>query len=447
MNRSFLMAALSSAVVLSSLSVSVMAQGISEYAGALGASSATTGAAGRAAGGHRDSVNNLYGGAAGMLNQVSGSGNASSAPSARTTQVTHFRRKEKGANKALASKSAASDDAALQNLLKQRYDLAGNEIPLDPRATVLTVGKMANQLFAEGQQKEKAGKLKEAELLYMRAVRMRNRFWGDSDPAVIRLYMLIGNIEMKQKQPEGAEPFFKRALQANLKRHGNGSYELVEYLDALGNSFYAQQKYSDAANYYRQVRTLRERKLGADDQLTLSASIRLAKANAQRGDSSLLPGAEQMLRSTVVTLESRPQSKTQYIAALEGLELVLRNQNKAQEADAMLAKINELKGPAATTAATEKPAEQAQAPAAKPVESATKVPLGQPTDLTTKPETKQTDATATAPAVTPGSPNTAPAGTTTVAPTKDSVAKIAPEKPSPDREETSEKPSKKHKNK
>jgi hypothetical protein len=130
------------------------------------------------AGASSATLNNLYNSGSGALNSVVNDSGSSSG----------------GTNSGFSGNGIPDD---LAPLLKEKKDAAGNPIPIDPRVTVLTVGKMANKFFAEAQQKERAGKYSEAEVLYMRAIRLRNRFWGDSDPAVLKMYMLIGKIEMK----------------------------------------------------------------------------------------------------------------------------------------------------------------------------------------------------------------------------------------------------------
>jgi tetratricopeptide (TPR) repeat protein len=298
----------------------------------------------------------MYGSAAAVLNSVVGGDNSSG--HARVSSVNSASASPSGS---LSAANAAPDD--ITPLLKEKLDEAGNPIPIDPRVTVLTVGKMANKFFADAQQKERAGKYKEAELLYMRAIRLRNRFWGDNDPAVLSMYMIVGKLEMKQSRPEGAEPFFKRALQICLKRYGFGSYENVDYLAALGDSLFEQNKFSDACNYYKQVRQLQERKFGAGSERSLASTIKLANAMAHQSDENLVD-AQALLELAMPLLEKFPDNKSLVITGLQTYQFVLNRQGKSAEAAAIAARLDDLCGTKPAPVAAEPSGGKVQPPVA-----------------------------------------------------------------------------------
>jgi tetratricopeptide (TPR) repeat protein len=230
----------------------------------------------------------------------------------------------------------------LAPLFKVDKDQAGNEVEKDPRATVAAAGKIANKLFYDAQQKEKTGHLAEAEQLYLRSIRVRNKFWGDKDPAVVKMYGLLGNLEMKVGHPANAEQFYKRTLQLALAKYGTGSYEIAPQLDALGNAMYAQKKYYDAANYFDQVHQLRERKFGQANPQTIAEAIKLADAYANNEEKGYWPDAEKLLSTNIRFLEANPD-KTQLIKALEMYGRVLSKEGKEAEADKALNRLAELR--------------------------------------------------------------------------------------------------------
>lgn len=324
-----------------SITLPSSAQGISEYAGAQAASATAAAAAHKGAQSHADALQNLYGGATGAIQQATTSTQSSNAAASVAAPVQQV--------------GPSAVDRELAPLFKEKLDEAGNPIPIDPRATVLTVGKMANKLFAEAQKQEKAGQLDAAEQDYLHAIALRNRFWGDNDPAVVKMYMLLGNIEMKKKQPASAESFFRRVLQVKLKTYGFGSYELVEYLDAMGNAMSAQKKYSEAANYYQQVKEMRDRKLGPNNRDTISAEVKLASAYAKHPDKSYLSDAEKILHGALSAAENLPDNKQQIIAILDVYQSVLRKQGKNAEADTVLTRLTDLRVPQLPLAPTKPP--------------------------------------------------------------------------------------------
>ena len=200
----------------------------------------------------------------------------------------------------------------------------------------------------------------------MHAIGLRIRFWGEKDPAVIRMYMLVGNLEMRKKNPEKAEPFYRRVLQSKLKSSGFGSYDLVDYLEALGNCVYAQKKYPEAANYYQQVREMKDRKMGPSNRETISASVKLANAYSKHPDKSYLPDAEKLLKEDLGYAEKLPDNKQQMIAILDTYQSVLRKEGKDAEADTVLTKLTDLRVPESPLPSASPPATPGAASAPLP---------------------------------------------------------------------------------
>jgi hypothetical protein len=283
----------------------------------------------------------------------------------------------------------------------------GLPLPPDPHLIVRDAGKQANKLFELGVQKEKAGKLAEAEKYYSESLEVRHRIWGDTDPAVVRLYVILGRLELKLKHYDSAEGLYKRAFTNALKTFGLGSYELTAYLAPLGDAYYADCKYSDAANYYQQVHEMKRRKLGEDNKETVVASLHLARAWVKANDKMYWTDIDHMVKSNIAVAEKSPDMAQQLIALLDVRSELLTEEGKTDDASKVTAQANELR-------AKQQAAAQAAAPAPAPAaaeEQGTKPGA----EAAKGPETKAPAAAAkgpevSAPATTPTTaPSTAPA--------------------------------------
>jgi len=235
----------------------------------------------------------------------------------------------------------------------------GEPLPPDPHDVVRDAGKVANKYFAVAQQKEKAGKLAEAEKYYSQSLSVRHKIWGDTDPAVIRTYIILGGIEVKLKHYDSAESLYKRAFQSALKGYGMGSYELIPYLTYLGDAYTADQKFSDAANCYQQVRLLKSRKLGDDHKETIVASLKLARAWVGTKDKMYWPDADHLIKANIVSAGKSPDTAAQLIGFLDLDNALLSAEGKTDDAAKVAARADELR--AQQPAAAPKPAAAAAA--------------------------------------------------------------------------------------
>lgn len=314
------------------LPLSAMAQGIGEMGGAYANSAGLAGGLHAGAAQQSGAVNSLFGGAAGGLNAITGGGGSSSASSAPTS---------------IAQYSGG-----------------------DPRATVNQVGKESNRLFNLAQQKQKAGLLDEAVKYYKLSLAYRAGIWGDRDPAVVRINYILGQISLKRKNYADAEDRFRKGLSYGLAVYGVGAYELVPNMKDLADALYGEKKYTEAANYYKQVYTLKQRKLGENNSDALAAGLLLANSYA---NSDNMSDARDTLKEVLSFKESakEPNDK-QMLAILEAYSDVLKKFNQTSESDSLATRAAALKeqleaaAPAAgTDAAQSKPDTAGGATAAK----------------------------------------------------------------------------------
>lgn len=291
-----------------SLSISLMgtipcfAQGISEM-GAVHGMGATMGAG----------LHSNAGAASGGLNSVYGS-----------------------LNKQLGGAASAAGGGGGSSL-DTSGDLTG--LPVDPRLTVMTAGKASNHFYDLAVQKQKAGKLAEAEQLYLRSLSIRQNIWGNKDPAVWKIMGNVAALKCKRGDYAGAEQWYKVILTAELKHYGAGTYELVPMLEKMGQVSLQQKKYSDAQNYLLQVYTQRSRKFGLDGPETVASALDLSRAYSESGD---LSSAAELLSKTV-DAKLNDSGSPQMVKLLEAYMGVLKRQSKQEEFTRIESKLNTMR--------------------------------------------------------------------------------------------------------
>lgn len=134
-------------------------------------------------------------------------------------------------------------------------------------------GEESNKFYKLAVQKEKAGKLDEAKQFYYKSAVTRSDVWGEYDPAVANIAIKIGQIELKQKHPNEARIYFKKALTALSKRFGSGDYELVPTLSELAKLEAGVNDHEAASSYYQHILLLQEKKFGDDNPKNIPTRI------------------------------------------------------------------------------------------------------------------------------------------------------------------------------
>lgn len=153
----------------------------------------------------------------------------------------------------------------------------------DSREIAKNVADKANKLYAAAQQKEKAGKLAEAESMYRMSAGWRERVWGTKDPAVFVIYGRIAELCKKMNKLPEAEAAYRRQNVCGVRIYGAGAFEVTPVLNKLGDCCFTQNKFPDAISAYRQVYILRKRKLGDANEETLDSQMKLARALKMNG--------------------------------------------------------------------------------------------------------------------------------------------------------------------
>ncbi len=200
----------------------------------------------------------------------------------------------------------------------------------------------SNKLYLQAQQKQKAGKLTEAEQLYRQAVMYRERVWGTSDPSVVKIYEIVGDLSRKRNALSETERVYRIVLIAKINRFGAGSYELCPILTKLGQVYLDEKKYKDAVNSYEQIYQLRERKLGAQDPQTIAAALTFANACLQQPE-TVGDAADNMRMYSDMLDKGGNSTDPNLLKVLDTYEIALRKQNKPEQADKVQARAAEIK--------------------------------------------------------------------------------------------------------
>jgi len=127
---------------------------------------------------------------------------------------------------------------------------------------------------------------------------------------------------------------------STIKKYGQGTYEEVDVLDKLGHVYLEEKKYVDAAKEYDQICQLESRKHGPHDQRTVQAALDLAKiyllAPETTADAvdTLKPFADASDKNGDIPL---------LLPVLDTYATALRKHKKADLADKVQARADELR--------------------------------------------------------------------------------------------------------
>ena len=360
----------------------VFAQGIGEMGGAYAASSGQTPALMNS--GVHGAVGSTMSGAIKNINAAT-SGESSKGSSGSSSGVSNTT-SGKGA------KSSAPKD--------------GDE-PLTAAQTAKRAGDQSNKLYTEAQAKLKAGDLENADKLFRNSLYYRESIWGAKDPAVPKIYEILGDIAHKRAAPAEAEKCYHKALTSLIKVYGPGDYVMVPLLNKLGTLYLETFKFADAVNVYKQSYDLNTRKNG-DSDTTIASVINYSKALL--GDEDYRE-ASSLLRDYSTRLDKGPDSNlAQLSSILELYQTALQKTNQTDMLQKVQTRSQQVKDQLLAAQAVKeetKPADAATAGGAAPTDAADKTPA---------PSTPAASAPATA----------APAAAATPAATKAPSASASP---------------------
>ncbi len=215
---------------------------------------------------------------------------------------------------------------------KETYGGAENET-----ASLKKSIEAANQDCLQAQQKEKAGKLAEAQKLYSRSLATRRHYWGSNDISQVSILYKIAEIHQKLGNLKSAELCLQEAQRIQAKNIGPGAFEAVPILDQLAKLALIEKKFSEAESYYERILALHERKSGKDSPAALTARLNLIDAAISLEDykearSNLDAVHEIFTRLSANSQHQIPdEQKNQYLKQLDRYSIIQKGLNNLPE--------------------------------------------------------------------------------------------------------------------
>lgn len=268
---------------------------------------------------------------------------------------------------------------ALNNAVNQTYNQAANAIngvngqsgisgishqqPAMDASDQAMYGKQANQYYLAAQKSLKLGNQNDAIKQYSNALVIRQRIWGDTDPAVPQLLLQQADLYRKQGDLHSCENNYRKILSINIKRYGTGTKELDPTLSCLADLCERQCNTVDALNYYQQLAAIRQRFDPPDSEPVKSAKLKLASTLTA---TSHYPNAEKILTEAIAGEDASQKPDNVYLCKL--LDIyggLLRETSREDEATKIEARQHDLAAqlaPARDSAAKTAPVASAVAP-------------------------------------------------------------------------------------
>ncbi len=229
-----------------------------------------------------------------------------------------------------AAGGSSTGGGSTSSLKIKNTPLKDGDEPPTPAQTAKKAGEVSNKLYSDAQAKFKAGDYENADKLFRQSLYYRESIWGAKDPAVPRIYDILGDIARKRAAPIEAEKCYNKELMTQIKQYGQGDYQLTPVLNKLGALYLDTFKFSDAVNSYSQVYQLTSRKYGDDNELTVQAAINLGKSYL--GDEDFRQ-ASNLLHEYATKLDKGPDSNLQELSSV--LELYQTALQKTNQTDAL----------------------------------------------------------------------------------------------------------------
>ena len=234
-------------------------------------------------------------------------------------------------------------------------------------------GKRANESYLSARQLAKAGKTCEAIRQYSNALLIRERIWGDSDPAVAELLKQQSELYMRKGNLHDCENNYRKLLAINVKRYGPGSKETDNLVASLAALCEQEGDNTDALTFYRQLVAIRTKFEPADSPTLKTARLKLA---TQLTLSSDYPPAEQILKQAIAAEDASPTPDTAYLCkCLDVYGGLLRETYHSDEAAKIEQRQKELEHPQAAAQTAESPP---TAPASTPTTTISAQPASTP---------------------------------------------------------------------
>ena len=212
----------------------------------------------------------------------------------------------------------------------QHIDGRFDKEPLVEASIRLTIGKAYREL----------GVYPEAQQQIERAIEIRRRVLGDSDPLTISSLSELAALYLFEGKYAEAENIYKRVLEVQQRSLGNDHHDTIETLFQLGATYEHEQDYSRAEQILTDVLNKRRRVMGPEHPDTLDAARQLATVYQQQGHYSQ---AESLLSKTLA-IEDRVlgEEHPDTILTAQHLAYAYWGQGKYTQAEPLMVKALEM---------------------------------------------------------------------------------------------------------
>ncbi len=102
----------------------------------------------------------------------------------------------------------------------------------------------------------------EAELLYQRALAIREQHLGPEHPYTANALSNLANLYLAQRRYREAEPLYRRSLAIREQHFGPPHLDSDDHLHTLANFYVTQGWYREAESLYQRILAIREQRLG-----------------------------------------------------------------------------------------------------------------------------------------------------------------------------------------
>jgi tetratricopeptide (TPR) repeat protein/CHAT domain-containing protein len=174
----------------------------------------------------------------------------------------------------------------------------------------------------------------DAESLYARVIRVKERVVGQDDPGYAKLLNDLGELYVQHRRHQEADFLFKRALAIREKALGPDHADVAGSLSSLATLYRAQGRYLDAAPLYERALAIREKALGPDHLVVARSLNNLAALYWDQGRYS---EAEPLYkRALAIREKALGPNHPDVAASLNNLAILYCVQGRYSEAEPLL---------------------------------------------------------------------------------------------------------------
>ena len=190
---------------------------------------------------------------------------------------------------------------------------------------------------------EMTGKKEEARSIHIRVLQLRRQTLGSGHLDILRSERCVAYFSCEMGQDEEAERLYRQVLPALEELVGPSHDEVVSCRYGLVRALRLQDKLEEAERLARNLVDITIRTRGPDRPMTILVLVELGRVLAHRRQDE---EAEKVYRTAISGLQQSGRIlRLSRVDFMEELEVVLRRQSKANEADELLKQIEALKQP------------------------------------------------------------------------------------------------------